>query len=278
MKALAAKAVARRKEMAEKRRQAREAGVEGVRRSQGTVDQILEPVDTSKADERRRKAYEPDEAPGEHVAADACGAMTQAGTACKRPAGWGTKTPGTGYCRWHAAEGGNRPIRAEIVRTAQGGTVIADRPIMGLPIKITPEQAMMRAVWMLAGEVAYMSEKIAELDSPWEMTTVRTGTDDDGAPITTEVATNRLHPWIRERRKTLAQWTDAAEKAVKANVMQREAATAETLARVALATVEAVLDRLDLADGQRERVPALIDEVLIAAPGVDMGPKRAHQY
>jgi|SRR5699024_3082105 len=38
-----------------------------------------------------------------------CGAKTRAGTPCKRPAGWGTKTPGKGRCKLHGGKSTGAP-------------------------------------------------------------------------------------------------------------------------------------------------------------------------
>jgi len=43
-----------------------------------------------------------------------CGAKTRAGTPCKRPAGWGTKTPGKGRCKLHGGKSTGAPPKKMI--------------------------------------------------------------------------------------------------------------------------------------------------------------------
>ncbi|HKV43853.1 MAG TPA: hypothetical protein VJT32_04150 [bacterium] len=84
-----------------------------------------------------------------------CGAVKKDGTMCTQRAGFGTTHPGTGNCRWH---GGalkthrQAAIRQEAIK------------FMGAPLDINPLEAIVWCIRITAGEVQWLSMKIAEAD------------------------------------------------------------------------------------------------------------------
>lgn len=88
-----------------------------------------------------------------------CGGLKRKGGRCTLPAGWGTSHVGVGTCKLHA---GSTP-QAEVA----GLVCLARREqqIMGAPLSIEPQDAILECIAISAGEVAYASERIAELQA-----------------------------------------------------------------------------------------------------------------
>lgn len=77
-----------------------------------------------------------------------CGAKTRAGTACQRPAGWGTDHAGEGRCKLH---GGATPIKSgrysKVNRERLGG-LIAEYEADPDPLNVLPELGAARALFV----------------------------------------------------------------------------------------------------------------------------------
>src|SRR5262245_32355496 len=85
-----------------------------------------------------------------------CGAKTRSGGQCGRPKGWGTDHPGTGHCKFH---GGS-------TRNGEKHAAKEHAVIMGHALDIEPHEALLMCVRIAAGEVAYCSALIYELEKP----------------------------------------------------------------------------------------------------------------
>lgn len=224
--------------------------------------------------EQHSEPFEPDEAPispGMYMK-PVCGMPLKGnrGT-CKNTPGKGTSHPGYGRCYKHEGKSG-RDL-AGIAAAVGGESVLYDRPIMGTPIMVPPGQALLRCVYMIAGEVQYMTEKIHALPSPFVQEEVRDG---DGQLVTRD--TERFHPWISARQKSIDRLARISTMAVNANVMAREVAVQETLAEIAAVFTSQVMDRLGLTEEQREALPEAVEQALLTAPGSNLGPKRNGTY
>ena len=85
-----------------------------------------------------------------------CGAPSRrTGYPCLRKAGWGTTHPGSGKCRYH---GGTLPTHRQ--------QAIKQEAIqfMRAPLDINPLEAIIWCIRITAGEVEWLSRKIAEVD------------------------------------------------------------------------------------------------------------------
>src|SRR5215471_3811361 len=85
-----------------------------------------------------------------------CGAKKRNGYGeCRRMAGWGTKHPGIGRCKYHS--GGSPMARKNSIKEE---AIV----FMGAPRDINPFDAIMWCIRITAGEVEWLSMKIAEVD------------------------------------------------------------------------------------------------------------------
>src|SRR5262249_50899427 len=88
-----------------------------------------------------------------------CGAkLTKAGRdgrVCLKPAGWGTNHVGTGCCKFH---GGRLPTH---IKAAATGEL---RRLLGKPVEMNPLDALLMCIRIAAGEVQWLSDRMAELE------------------------------------------------------------------------------------------------------------------
>jgi len=83
-----------------------------------------------------------------------CGARTRTGGICSNPAGSGTTHLGIGKCKWH---GGN-------LVNHRKAALKQEAKFMGAPKDINPLDAIIWCIRITAGEVEWLSMKIAEVD------------------------------------------------------------------------------------------------------------------
>ena len=142
-----------------------------------------------------------------------CGAQTRKHTPCARQAGWGTDHLGTGACKQHD----------DPEADAHTMVMLAPRTptVMGMPLDIDPHDAILECIRIAAGEVAYASERIAELEASKAVSAVRRTmvrkSDDGGTVQEARADPPALHIWIAVRREAmdrLAKYSFAALSAV----------------------------------------------------------------
>jgi len=107
-----------------------------------------------------------------------CGGKTRAGSACTRPAGWGTPHAGTGRCKLH---GGSTPSHVKAASVAIARQEVAER---GLRIDISPQEALLDELARSYGWVVYLEGKVGELkehDLVWGKTRHKVGGEDRGS-------------------------------------------------------------------------------------------------
>lgn len=151
---------------------------------------------------------------------DPCGAKTRDGTPCDRPAGWGTHHRGTGRCRSH---GGSSP-QAEVAGAMR--LAAAETRVMGVPLDVSPHVALLQCIAIAAGEVAYATERIAELEDHEAL--------DDG----------RLNVWIRARHLSMDRLAHYSKLALAANVAERQVRVAEEQGRLIASAIRGILTEL----------------------------------
>lgn len=169
-----------------------------------------------------------------------CGAKTRAGGACRKSAGWGTGSHvGWGRCRLH---GGATPthVRAAAAAMARG---------FGDELEVEPIEALLWMVRAAAGEVAYTTARVAELQP------------------TALVDGGQLSVWILARRGAMDRLAKFAAMAVGAGVAERQVRIAERYGQVIGDLLERVLAGLELTEAQRDAAPEIVRRELSVLEG-----------
>lgn len=182
-----------------------------------------------------------------------CRGLTSSGGHCTKSAGWGTNHVGAGRCRLH---GGNAPS------TEMAGQLILARreyQVMGIPIDISPIEALLECIRIAAGEVAYASNEISRLapdeaviplvsvlERPMkgeygaEMFEVAKETKTDNQP--------QLHIWIRVRQQAMDRLVAYSATAIKAGVDIALVKIAEQTAQLVATAIAGILKDLGVRD------------------------------
>ena len=191
-----------------------------------------------------------------------CGGLKRKGGKCSLPAGWGTSHVGVGTCKLH---GGSTP-QAEV----SGLVCLArrERQIMGAPLSIEPQDAILECIRISAGEVAYASERISELEAsdavaPVKRTLVRK--TDDGTVQEVRLDAPALHIWIRSRREAMDRLVSYSFAALKAGIEERRVRVAESQGALLAGAVQAILRELGV--DQRPEVAGIVRKHLTVLAG-----------
>jgi hypothetical protein len=183
---------------------------------------------------------------------DRCGAKTKRGH-CRQVSGWGTSHVGTGRCKNH---GGASP-QAEVA----GQVVLARREyqVMGIPLDISPQDALLECIRIAAGEVAYASGRIAELShaeavvpavSTLDRPLKEVGGAEDPRTIVQEIRTEApaLNVWIEVRRQAMDRLVQYSATALKVGLEARLVQIAERTAEKLAEAVDGILTDLGVRD------------------------------
>lgn len=236
-------------------------------------------------------APEPD-----HPRKGICGARRASGGLCQRKPGSGTDHPGVGRCAIH---GGLAPTGKKAAGVIIGqGMILDGKKIMGVPIEISPAEALAQCVYIAAGEVAYCTMRIEQLheeevvqrESSITATYVIEGYEDmtpqqrkqarakarrhggrSVGRVLDEVKITRgqplLHLWIRERQRCVDRLARLSKMALDAGVAEREVALQERMAGILVQFAQGLMEGLGLTAKQRAAAPAVVQGQLIALAG-----------
>jgi hypothetical protein len=148
----------------------------------------------------------------------------------------------------------------------QRGKVALEMVTYGGPVEIGPEEALLQELYRTAGHVAYLSRRVAELDEDELVWGVVEETDRPpgdramgGVETKRKAVPHALLVLYQKERDHLAKVSKAA---LDAGVSERVVRVYEQIAASYVEVLERVLDRLELAPGERERVPELMREEL----------------
>jgi hypothetical protein len=154
-----------------------------------------------------------------------CGARTRAGGNCRRPAGWGTPTPGAGRCKLHLGATRNHQRRA--------GQILADQAVarLGLTSDDTPStEILLREIGRSSALVQFYRAQMSELtpdELVWGTTRRKVRVDAGGQQVTEVEQEARPNIWTvmhdRERR-ALAELIEIAHRC---RIEDRQIALAE---------------------------------------------------
>lgn len=177
---------------------------------------------------------------------------------CQNRAGWGTNHAGFGACKKH----GGSTNTAALTAARQMARV------MGLPLEVTPHEALLYCVYVTAGAVEYCNEMIGELTDAIAYPTVETDKDwttADGPGYSRTVVTKEaeLNIWIRARDEYVDRLSKYSKMAIDARVDERLVAIAERTAEFMRPILIGIFDELVLTADQRERAPDILRRHLL---------------
>lgn len=160
---------------------------------------------------------------------------------CTQIAGWGTTHPGTGPCKLH---GGSTATHISAARTEQARRAVAT---YGLPRDIDPAAALLEEVHRTAGHVAWLGERIRELDESalaWGPTEVAEKTATEFPGVDSKEAA-RPSVWLDLYHRERTHLVRVSKAALDAGISERLVRLAEQqgamLAEVIRRSAEALL-------------------------------------
>lgn len=191
-----------------------------------------------------------------------------------KPAGWGTGHLGYGRCRLHVGSTKNHKKSAAI---QEAGDIITKNVVMGIPLDVDPMDALLWCVRITAGEVAYCSWRVEQLEDdeaillPKE-TTVRDATGEHAESYEEVKKSNlaELNIWVKVRQNSIERLAKYSKMAIDAGVAQRQVELAEHAGEGLSLAIRTILEQLRLTADQEERAPQIVRSALRAleaAPG-----------
>lgn len=178
----------------------------------------------------------PKPAHGGRKAHGACGAKTRSGGKCKKQKGWGTDHLGNGRCKLH----GGSTANGEKSAAKEAAT------IMGEMLDVEPHEALLTCVRIAAGEVAYCSTQIGDLEKATEST----------------MFGEKLNVWIEVRQGAVAQLAKYSKMALDAGVAERQIQLAERYGEMLATLISGILGDLGLSKPQQEKAPVIVTKHL----------------
>lgn len=163
---------------------------------------------------------------------------------------------GTDKCRMHLGTRAADAIAEDAARRA----VVT----YGLPRDISPTDALLEEVRYTAGHVAWLRERVAELeqaDLVWGMTeqAEKTATEFSGVDTTYAAKPNVwLELYYRERKHLV----DVTKAAIAAGIEERRVKLAEAQGSLLNGVIRRILDRLSLSPEQSALLPLVVPEEL----------------
>lgn len=207
----------------------------------------------------------------------ACTAHTSSGRACRK-----APVRGLAVCTTH---GGSAPAaRAAAARNLEAQAATQAVRTLGLPVDITPTEALLQEVQWTAGHVQWLRGKVAELDEQalaWGTTKIETEggsslligitegsvTDVESAPSVKTVQTAAPSIWyqlyVNEREHLVA----VCSAALKAGVEERRVRLAEQQGDLVAEVIRRILTALNLTPEQEALVPTIVPRELRVIAG-----------
>jgi len=189
-----------------------------------------------------------------------CGAKTQAGTPCKRPAGAGTDHLGYGRCMKH---GGTNPAGR-----VSGARLMAEA--LGAELRVDPHEALLVAVGQASQWELVCRAKVAELTDDQLTVESRKERVDAEGHTTVETSNDaRLNLWLIAHQRAVRDLASIAKTALDAGVEERRVRVAEQFGSQIAELMGRVFAELDLTPEQRKQAPAIVGRHLRA---LEAGP------
>lgn len=153
--------------------------------------------------------------------------------------------------------------RGVIAERTQSWLERVDGRFMGVPLDVTPEEAVIGALHLTAGEVAYCNEQIARLtdDELFERPARETYVEMPSGRcelVEVKVDPEQLSRWVQIRDSAIDRMAKYARMAAEMGVEERTIALAERQSKYITDFVEQVLEDIELTPRQHKRLgPAM---------------------
>jgi len=163
-------------------------------------------------------------------------------------------------CRMHLGEQA-KPVIAQAAAMELARKAVAT---YGLPRDISPTEALLEEVRYTAGHVAWLREKVAELedrDLVWGVTEqVDKQASEFRGVDTTEAA--RPNVWLELYYRERKHLVDVTKAAISAGIEERRVKLAEAHGQLLNGVIRRILDRLSLTSEQSALLPLVVPEEL----------------
>ncbi len=182
------------------------------------------------------------------------------GTYCHRPLGWGTSHVGVGACKLH---GGSSESHAVAARMEQARRAVAT---YGLPREVDPAAALLEEVHRTAGHVAWLHQKVQEIDEADLVWGVVEEVDKGSGEFTGTDTTSAAKPniWLELYHRERKHLVDVTKAALAAGIAERQVRLAEQQGALIVGVLQRIFDDLNLTAEQQELIPTVVPRHLRA--------------
>lgn len=181
---------------------------------------------------------------------------------CHRIAGWGTDHPGYGRCKNHGGSAPNGRLKAYKEMAME-----ESKRIMGPMIDIEPHDALLLCVKIAAGEVAYTTMQVENLEEA--IMRPETDTEKSGEEHTVEhkEGPHQMHLWILVRQGAMERLAKFSKMALDAGIQERAVKLAEGQGGELANVLQGIFADLTLTEHQMEVLPDIIHKHLTLLEG-----------
>jgi hypothetical protein len=191
-------------------------------------------------------------------AAPKCGGKNRKGAPCGNAPGYKTDHPGSGNCTFHGGSSPNGKKHA----TDQAARKAVET--YGLPRDISPTEALLEEVRYSAGHVAWLREKVREIedkDLVWGMTEQADIQASEFGGINTTFGA-KANVWLELYYRERKHLVDVTKAAISAGIEERRVKLAEAQGQIVAEVFRRVFARMDLTAEQSAAAPLIVSEEL----------------
>ena len=170
-----------------------------------------------------------------------CGAKKRGGGRCTLRAGWGTIHPGSGSCKLH---GGSVPNHIKAAASDEY------RKLLGVAIEINPFDALLWCIRLRAGEIKWLTERMASLTKEEEWTEET-------------LVGKQFHLFARERQHAMSDLARYSQMAISLGIAERSVRLAEAYGQTLGRLIKGILEELGLTEEQKRAAPGIVRKWLI---------------